>query len=660
MLEAENKSLSAEKLSGCNRYSSGYGRLFNDEINNFLYDIKLNYRLIRKKIRKYINKKLDKTFTNIVYLTAECPYYMPKVERLDSPVDYVYEMRKQFPDINICILVPLIGLNEDTKISKKITVDFDDNFLDLERTSINCEFFAQNKIHEFTLYKFCKNDMNITVYGIFSPDFSYVKNAGEIKSFEKSLLFLKAARCAIQNLYKENFKPDIVHSEFLPFFLGAEFEPKFPVNIKVLQIFDNFAKMEEHKQELFWSVINMADKKAMKIIQQDSAIRNYIARLFNLPVNEVCKKTDYYIDVILENYNLFTQNKANGESNKENTIFKNLDTRIKKLFPNTLKKAEKCYYPFLNTISACDYWVVNSYTYYKNLYENALASGAVIKELIKTADKSGFAEPAFDIKNISHQNNRIYNAFNIENYRDERIKNKKILIKEFSMDTLKTNFIDNTIFKDFENTNIYGYLDTFYDAPLLFANPEADIFNEGADILFNTILKLFERNRNIQVILCIKDGLKNDYIRSLIKFISENNIFMGRWVYIDGEVNLPKILSAADIFMYPARFCNKSLKHLLGLHYGCIPVVSNSGILNDTVIDIFDNIAEGNGFKTKQSLLYEDENTNIYINYLEKALDLYNNNPSSWNIIIKNGFSINDYDNFSKYEQYNQIYQDIL
>ena len=98
----------------------------------------------------------------------------------------------------------------------------------------------------------------------------------------------------------------------------------------------------------------------------------------------------------------------------------------------------------------------------------------------------------------------------------------------------------------------------------------------------------------------------------------------------------------------------------MGLHYGCIPVVSDSGILNDTVIDIFDNIAEGNGFKTKQSLLYEDENTNVYVNCLEKALNIYNNNPSSWNIIIKNGFSVNDNDNFSKYEQYNQIYQDIL
>ena len=89
-----------------------------------------------------------------------------------------------------------------------------------------------------------------------------------------------------------------------------------------------------------------------------------------------------------------------------------------------------------------------------------------------------------------------------------RIKNKKIIIKEFSSDSIKTNFIDKTIFKNSQNVSIYGYLDSFYDSPLLFANPDSEVYTEGADILLNTILKLFERNRNIQVIISIKDGLK--------------------------------------------------------------------------------------------------------------------------------------------------------
>ena len=396
MLEAEENLSQTNSSLSYNKNISDYSRFFDEEFDNLLYDAKLNYRLFRKKIKKFINKKLDKTFTNVIYLTAECPMYMPNAERFDSPVNYVYEMRKQFPETNICILLPLIGLNKDSKISKKLTVDFNDNFFDLEKTSIDFDLFAQNKTHECTLYKFNKNEMNVSVYGIFSPAFSYLKNTEEIKSFDKIVVFLKAARTVIKNLYKENFKPDIVHSEFLPFYLGAEFEQKFPSDIKVIQIFDNFVKMEEQKQEAFWSIINIADRKTMKKICKDSAIKNYIARLFNIPAKNINRKIDYYINIICDNYTLFNQNRTDDNENKENFIFEKLNNRIKKLYPNILQKDEKYYYPFMGTISACDYWAVYSQTYYKELYEKTLASNITIKELIKTANKSGFVEPIFN------------------------------------------------------------------------------------------------------------------------------------------------------------------------------------------------------------------------------------------------------------------------
>ena len=266
------------------------------------------------------------------------------------------------------------------------------------------------------------------MYGIFCPDFSYLKKQEEIKSFDKSVLFLKAARMVIKNLQKENFNPDIVHSEFLPFYMGTEFESKFPTNIKVMQVFDDFAKLEEYKQEAFWSIINLADKKTMKKICKDSAIKNYIARLFNISVKDISRKPDYYINVICDNYMLFNQNREKSDDTKGNIIFKNLDNRIIKMFPNFLKNSEKYYYPFMSTISACNYWTVYSKTYYEELYEKNLASDFTMKELIKTADKSGYIEPIFDTNNINNQNPRIYNNFDINNFKKERIKNKKIFI----------------------------------------------------------------------------------------------------------------------------------------------------------------------------------------------------------------------------------------
>ncbi len=638
-----------------------YSSSISDEMYDFLYDFKLRYRLFKKSIRKFFNNKKDVNFTNIVYLTYDCPLYTPGSERLDSPVDFISEMRKQYPDTNICLLIPIIGLSKDTKISKKMTLEVENIFYNLEKTSINFDFFAQNSVQECSLYRYNTDKSHISVYGIYSPSFSYLTKPEMLKSFDKKVLLLRAARTIIKYLHKEWFKPDIVHSELLPFYMGAEFEKGFPENIRVFQVFDNFANSSSKPQDAFWSILNMADKEGIKKIYRDAGIQNCISRLFNFPIKTVAPRMNSFISLIFDNYKMFNGSSAEDYKSKGRVIFKHLNDRAQKLFPNIIKKEGGQYCQFSNTILNSDFWAVYSETYYKDLYEKKLATKNIIKEINRTASKSGFIQPTISTKIFNNKSeDRIYNEFDLKSFREERIKNKKNIIKEFSSDSIKTNFIDKTLFKNYDNVKIYGYLDSFYNAPLLFASPDPEVFTEGVDILLNTILKLFERNRNIQIIVSIKNGLKQDYIKSIIDFLNGNKIFMGKWVYVDGEINLPKILSAADIYLHPARICDKSIKHLLGIHYGCVPVVSNSGILNDTVTDIFDNIVDGNGFKLKDCLLYEDENTNVYINYLEKALELFNNNRSCWHKIMGNALSYQTDWNFPKLEHYYKIYRNIL
>lgn len=616
-------------------------------LEDLLRSIKLKGKDFCKKAKKYIDSKNDKNFTNIVYLTAECPFYTPDCERLDSPIDFIFKIRNQYPDNNICLLLPIIGLSKDTKIAKKITLDIDNKFYDLERTSINFNFFAKNKISDCILYKFSQNDLNIKIYGIYSPAFSYLKNAKELKIFDNLIPFMRAARVVIKNLVKEGFKPDIVHSELLPFFIGAEFEQKFPANIKVVQVFENFARMEKEKQELFWSVINLADKESMRKIFTDAHIQSCFARLFNLPVKEIPSRIDNCISLIYENYKNFRNTEYDEYKNQGDVIFRHLNNRIKKLFPFLVQNGSDCYYPFLNSLINCNFWAVYSKTYYNELFSDGLASPQIMKEIIKTVDRSGYVQPIMFIEDYFSEP-------------EEKSKIKKLFIKEFSSDSIKTDFVNRTFFKNPDNIKIYGYLDSFYDAPLLFANPDDDIFEEGTDILFSSLLKLFERNRNIQIIISIKDGFKNSYVKSFVEFLQDNKIFMGRWLYVDGEFDLNKIFAASDIYMHPARFCDNSLAHVLGVKHGCVPVVSNAGILNDTVIDIFDDISNGNGFKTKSSLLREDENTNIFVDCIEKAIELYNTNRASWNIIVKNGQEPKSEADFLTLEHYNNIYQNIL
>ena len=638
-----------------------FGYSVSEMFENFRHSFLLNYKMLRKTIRKYVNEKIDKKFTNIIYLTAECPIYMPNTESQDSPIDFIYEMRKQYPDTEIRLMIPIIGLDSNTKIAKKINIETEHDNFELERTSINCSFFAKSMNCECAVYKFRKNEFNVTIYGIYSDSFSYLKTSEELMSFDKLIFFIKAARAVIKNLKKDGFKPDIVQAEKVPFFMGAEFESKFPTSIKVLQVFDNFAKLEKNKQEPFWSILNLADKENIKKICSDAYIENCFAKLFSIPAKNVFPRMEECISLIYENYKIFHNSEPEETQNNGDIIFRHLNRRIKKLFPNFIEDNNEYYYPFLNSLINCNFWAVYSETYYKDLYREKLASPNIMKNLDKTAYKSGFLPCAVNFENYFIESEiGMHNKFDSNNFLEERTKNKKTIIKEFSSSSIKTKFIDETIFRTPDYAKICGYLDTFYSAPLLFANPKSEVFEEGVDILFSTLLKLFERNRNIQMIISIKNGLKNNYIKSVVDFLEENKIFMGRWVYIDDDLNPAKIYSSADIYLYPARICDKSVKHLTGIHYGCVPIVSNAGLLNDAVIDIFDDISDGNGFKVKQSLLYEDENTNLYINTLEKALDLYNNNPSSWNIIVKNCINTNTGWDFSKLEHINQIYENII
>ena len=204
-----------------------------------------------------------------------------------------------------------------------------------------------------------------------------------------------------------------------------------------------------------------------------------------------------------------------------------------------------------------------------------------------------FVSLGCDKNDYPRENTRkIYHEFSLDNFRENRSKNKQALIKEFSIDRIKTNFVDPTLFKN-ENVNIVGSLDSFYQAPLLFANLSAEIFASGVDILFNTILKLFELHKNIQVIICIKDGLKINFIKNWIKFLEDNKYFNGRLVFVDADINLPKFLASSDMILLPRRANFSDNIHLIAMNYGCVPVASRNGLLNDNISDIFDDISEG-------------------------------------------------------------------
>ncbi len=558
-------------------------------------------------------------FTDVLYLTLGA-----------LPFEYINEMRKQYPENDIKVLIPIINTYDIKPLMK-----FD--------------YFTQNHVAEAAVYKLPENHDNIQVYGIYSSVFSSCKNVSEIARFHYLVPFLKAARIAIKKI-----KPDIVHCENIPFFLGEDFEKGFPDNIKVLQSIKDFTQIDISKPEAFWAAINLADKSAMKQICRDKIIKTLIAKLFKLHNTKRFYQMRECLKYIYKNYYKFRKYIDKGEDIEENVIFNKLNSRVLKLFPQMNNNT------YLHTLKRANYWVTTSETYYTEVLNNPKYSGLMYPEIVNTKEKSDFV--SFGINSSKYGfnvPNDIYQAFNAENFRELRNINKTAILKELSSDRIKTNFVDPTLFNN-EEASITGSLDRFYEAPLLFAHASSEIFANGIDILFNTILKLFEMHKSIQVIICIKDGLKVGFIKSWLEFLQKNKQYDGKWVFIDGNVKLSKFYASSDITLIPRRANLNTPEHYIAMRYGCVPVAARVGILNDTISDIFDDMTNGCGLKTKKDLLTEEDNNELFLAPVIKALNIYQHNPSSWKLLIKNCMLKDCSWNFDMLEKYNKIYREIL
>ncbi len=112
-----------------------------------------------------------------------------------------------------------------------------------------------------------------------------------------------------------------------------------------------------------------------------------------------------------------------------------------------------------------------------------------------------------------------------------------------------------------------------------------------------------------------------------------------------------QIYAASDIFLMPSKFEPCGISQLLALRYGSIPVVRETGGLNDTVQAYNEETGEGNGFT------FNDYNAHEMMYALRRAISCYNK-PEHWKKITKNAFA-GDYSWNVSAQQYIDIYNQI-
>lgn len=113
-----------------------------------------------------------------------------------------------------------------------------------------------------------------------------------------------------------------------------------------------------------------------------------------------------------------------------------------------------------------------------------------------------------------------------------------------------------------------------------------------------------------------------------------------------------QIYAGADLFLMPSKFEPCGLGQLIALRYGAIPIVRETGGLNDTVQSFREDNGEGNGFS------FTNFNAHDMMYTVRRAIHYYHK-KEVWITLVKRAMS-QDYSWAQSAFKYNQVYADLL
>jgi starch synthase len=92
-----------------------------------------------------------------------------------------------------------------------------------------------------------------------------------------------------------------------------------------------------------------------------------------------------------------------------------------------------------------------------------------------------------------------------------------------------------------------------------------------------------------------------------------------------------RIYAGSDMFLMPSLFEPCGLSQIFSFRYGCVPIVRETGGLNDTVLSYNEKTGDGNGFT------FASYNAHDMLSTIRRAVDFYNNRKDVWNLLIQRG-----------------------
>ncbi|MDF2985333.1 MAG: glycogen/starch synthase, ADP-glucose type [Eubacterium sp.] len=114
-----------------------------------------------------------------------------------------------------------------------------------------------------------------------------------------------------------------------------------------------------------------------------------------------------------------------------------------------------------------------------------------------------------------------------------------------------------------------------------------------------------------------------------------------------------RIYAGSDMFLMPSLFEPCGLGQIFGFRYGSVPLVRETGGLNDTVLSYNEDTGAGNGFT------FANYNAHDMLNTIRRAVDFYQNKKDIWKLIVERGMRT-DFSWDKSAKEYMKMYQETI
>ncbi|MEH7414613.1 glycogen synthase GlgA [Neobacillus drentensis] len=170
---------------------------------------------------------------------------------------------------------------------------------------------------------------------------------------------------------------------------------------------------------------------------------------------------------------------------------------------------------------------------------------------------------------------------------------------------------------------------------------------KGLDLVKCVLREILQEDVQV-VILGTGDYEYEEYLRQAARVYPDKlKVYTGF-----SEELAHKLYAAADLFLMPSQFEPCGLGQMIAMRYGAIPIVRETGGLNDTVKAYNEFTGKGNGFS------FQNFNAHDMLYTVQRALSFYHDQPV-WESIVKQAME-KDYSWAQSAFSYSQLYAELV